>query len=254
ETGAYLSKPIGGEARALNEETVRLSTIGQIVRRRWRLLVVGAAVGALLGAGASVVLSPGYNTSSSVALQGPREKDELATEAQVAMSSIVLDRTAAALQWGVSGADLRGSVSAGVLDGNVIEIRGTAKSPERAQQLTDRVTEEYMTFSAQLTNATTDASAQVRQEQREKLRQQLAQTDDRISQLIGSAPPGTTSGDDLRNELEQLRSGLDQAMKKLEDVEATSSQAKMFILGRAELPSKPASPTMVQLIGGGAGL
>ncbi|MCA1673008.1 MAG: hypothetical protein LC799_12705 [Actinobacteria bacterium] len=117
-----------------SDDVVRLSVIGQIVRSRWRLLAVLAAVGALLGVGASLLFSPGYESTSSVLLQGSQGEEDLLTEAQIATSSVVLDRTAAALGWDVTGEDLRGMVTAEVLDGNVIEVGGLAESPDRAQQ------------------------------------------------------------------------------------------------------------------------
>ena len=83
----------------MNDDSARLTVVWQVLRQRWRLLVVIGAVGALVGAGASLVFSPGYETSTSVLLQGPRDPDELLTEAQVAKSSVVLDRAAGALKW-----------------------------------------------------------------------------------------------------------------------------------------------------------
>src|SRR4051812_45698321 len=103
--------------------------IGQILRGRWRLLTVIAIVGAIVGAAASLVLSPGYRTSTSILLQGPREPDELVTETKVATSTVVLDRAADSL--GMSEAELRDAVTAEVVDGNVIDIVATAPNPDR---------------------------------------------------------------------------------------------------------------------------
>src|SRR5262245_61655861 len=127
---------------AVNDDTARLSIVWQVLRRRWRLLIVIAVAGALAGAGASLLFSPGYETSTSVLLQGPRDPDELLTEAQVAKSSVVLDRAAGALKWGVSGAELAPQITAAVADGNIIEVTAMADTPERAQQLADRVAQE----------------------------------------------------------------------------------------------------------------
>ncbi len=245
-----------------SDELVRLSVIGQIVRRRWRLLAVLAAVGALLGAGASLLFSPGYESASSILLQGPRDEEVLLTEAQIATSSVVLDRTAAALGWDVTGAGLRGPVSAEVVDGNVIEIRGSAESPERAQQLTDRVTQEYVSFSTQLASGAAEASEQVLQERRETLQQRVAETNRRISELQGSAAPGaqTVEGAQARTELARLRTTLADAMTELDDIEgreeeaeaeAAFSRANIIVMEPAVRPSSPAEPTLVQFIAGG---
>ena len=237
----------------MNDDQARLSVIWQVLRLRWRLLVVITVLGALVGAGASLVFSPGYETSTSVVLQGPRDPDELLTEAQVAQSSVVLDRAAGALKWGVSGGDLASQVSATVADGNIIDISATAGTPERAQQLADRVAQEYVTFSTQLLSTTADASAQVSQEQQQTLRQQIIETNQKISDLHNSAGQGQTIDSvGVRTELEQLRTSLSQAVAKLDDLDTASGQAKMVVMGPAERPFGAASPTMTDLVGGGA--
>ncbi|MGH3932836.1 MAG: hypothetical protein ACRDTF_23000, partial [Pseudonocardiaceae bacterium] len=242
----------------MSDDVVRLSVIGQIVRGRWRLLAVLAVLGALLGVGASVLFSPGYESASRVLLQGPRDKEELQTEAQVATSSVVLDQTAAALGWGGTGAGLRGSVRAEVLDGNVIEIRGSAKNPDRAQQLTDQVTQEYLTFSTQLVSGATEASAQVLQERRDTLQQRVAEINRQIADLQGSS---SGAGGQAGSELNRLRSTLNDAMTELDRIEgrgqeaeadAAFSRASILVMEPAMRPSSPADPTLMQFIVGGA--
>lgn len=237
----------------MTEDAVGLSMVGQVLRRRWRLLAVIAAAGALVGAGASLVFSPGYETTADVLLQGPRDQDELLTEAQVAHSSVVLDRTATGLGWGVTGTELADSVTATVTEGNIIEITGRAATPERAQQLADRVAQEYVTFSTQLLTDTADSAAQVSQEQQQTLRQQVLDTNQRISDLHASAGEGNTIDSvGVRTELESLRSALSQAVAKLDELDAASTQAKMVVMGPAERPVGPAAPTAVHFAGGGA--
>lgn len=237
----------------MNDDTARLSIVWHVLRQRWRLLIVIAALGALVGYGASVLFSPGYETSSNVVLQGPRDPDELLTEAQVAQSSVVLDRAAGALKWGVSGADLAKQVTAAVADGNIIEIKTMADTPEHAQQLADRVAQEYVTFSTQLLSTTADASAQVSQEQQQTLRQQIVETNQKISDLHNSAGQGQTIDSvGVRTELEQLRTALSQAVAKLDEMVTASTQAKMVVMGPAERPLGPAAPTMTDFVAGGA--
>lgn len=244
-------------------DVVRLSMVGRLVRRRWGLLVVLAVVGAALGAGVSLLFSPGYESTSSVLLQGPRDEEELVTEAQIATSSVVLDRTATALGGalgggGVTGADLRGSVSAEVVNGNVIAIRGSAETPEQAQQLTTRLTEEYIRFSTQLVSGATDASAEVLQQRREMLEQRVAETSRRIEELQG---PGASASGGARGDLERLQSTLADAITELDDIEgrarsaeadAAFARASIVIMEPASRPSGPAEPTLLQLIGAGA--
>lgn len=236
----------------MTDETVRLTSVGRILRRRWRLLVALSALGALVGAGASLLFSPGYQASASVLLQGPREANELLTEAQVAQSTSVLDRTASTLGWKVTGNQLQKSVTAAVTDGNIVRITGTAATPGKAQQLAQQVAEQYIAFSGQLITNTSDAAAQQFQQQKEALRQQVAQTNQRLTDLAKQATGPGVESVQVRTQLEGLRTGLAEAMTKLDQADAASSTAKMALVGPAELPTSPASPTMVQFVAGGA--
>lgn len=237
----------------MNDDTARLAVVWRVLSRRWRLLVVIAALGALVGAGASVLLSPGYETTASVLLQGPRDPDELLTEAQVAKSSVVLNRTAAALRWGVPGADLADDVTAVAADGNIISITATADSAERAQQLADRVAQEYVTFSTQLMANSADANAQLSQEQQQALRQQIIDTNQKISDLHNAAGQGQTiESVGVRTELESLRSALSEAVAKLDELDTAAGTGRMVVMGPSERPSGPAAPTMTHFVAGGA--
>ncbi|MCT2585738.1 YveK family protein [Actinophytocola gossypii] len=237
----------------MNEDALGLSLLGRVFRRRWRLLLVVTAAGALVGVGASLLFSPGYETSASVLLQGPRATDELRTEAQVASSSVVLDRTAASLGWGLTGRELADSVTTSVADGNIIEITAVADTAERAQQLADRTAQEFVAYSSQLLGGTEDATARVSQEQQDALRQQVSQTMQRISDLHAAAGRGDTIDSvGVRTGLESLRTALAQAMTKLDEIDAAASQAKMVVMGPAQRPTAPAAPTMVHFAGGGA--
>jgi capsular polysaccharide biosynthesis protein len=247
---------LGRGPDAVNDDATdpaRLAIVWQVLRQRWRLLLVIAVLGAAAGAGASLVFSPGYATSASVLLQGPRDPDELLTEAQVARSSVVLDRAATALEWGRSGAQLADDVTAAVADGNIIEITAVADSPERAQQLADRVAQEYVTFSTQLQANTADASAQVSQEQQQTLRQQIVETNQKISDLHNAAGQGQTIDSvGVRTELESLRSALSGAVSKLDELDTVAGAAKMVVMGPAERPAGPAAPTLTHFVAGGA--
>lgn len=239
----------------MNDDTARLSMVGHVFRRRWRLLIAFAVVGAAVGAAASSILSPGYEASANVLLQGPREPDELTTEAQVAISSAVLDKVAAGLKWGKSGTELSDSVTAEVAEGNIIQITGAADTPERAQQLADRTANEFVRFSVQLLSDTTDSAAQVSQESQQALRQQVIDTNRRISELHGSAGKGgTIDSVGVRTELESLRSALAESMARIDELDAAASTAKMVVMAPAVKPTSQAPPTMLQLVAGGAAL
>ncbi|WP_406166099.1 Wzz/FepE/Etk N-terminal domain-containing protein [Streptomyces sp. NBC_00996] len=236
----------------MNEDTIRLVTIGRILRRRWRLLAVLAVVGALVGYGTSVlVFPPRYTASAPVLLPGIWEERELLTQVDIATSSAVVDRAAAALHWsGVSDTELQKNVSAKAADGNIITISGTADTPERAQRLADRVAQQFVQFTAQIAGGGTDAGATT---ETEALRKQVAETNRRITDLAKAADPGqTVESVQARTALENLRTSLEDAMKKLAEANPATNKAGMVVMGPAARPTGEASPTRIQLIVGGA--
>ncbi|WP_405594363.1 Wzz/FepE/Etk N-terminal domain-containing protein [Streptomyces sp. NBC_01092] len=234
----------------MNDDTIRLVTIGRILRRRWRLLAVLTVVGALVGYGASVVLfPPRYTTSTSVLLPGQWEERELLTQVDIATSSSVVDPVADKLGWsGVSAAELRDRVSAKAADGNIIKISGTADTPERAQQFSDRVAQEFVTFAARIAGGSTDAATAP-----EALREQVVETNRRITDLANAADPGrTVESVQARTALEKLRTSLEEAMTKLDEADPATNKAGMVVMGPAARPTGEAPPTRMQLIVGGA--
>ncbi|WP_406357736.1 Wzz/FepE/Etk N-terminal domain-containing protein [Streptomyces sp. NBC_00658] len=235
----------------MSDDTIRLVTIGRILRRRWRLLAALAVVGALVGYGASVVFPPQYTTSASVLLPGQWEERELLTQVDIATSSTVVDRAASALEWsGVSGTELQDQVSAKAADGNIIKISGTADTPERAQQLSDRMAQQFVKFAAQIAGGSTDPDAATGTE---ALRQTVAETNRRITDLADAADPGqTVESVQARTELEKLRTSLEEAMTKLDEADLATNKAGMVVMGSAARPTGEAPPTRVQLIVAGA--
>ncbi|MFE3031477.1 Wzz/FepE/Etk N-terminal domain-containing protein [Streptomyces canus] len=236
----------------MNEDTIRLVTIGRILRRRWRLLAVLAVVGALFGYGTSVlVFPPRYTASAPVLLPGVWEERELLTQVDIATSLTVVDRTADALHWSdVSRDALRDNVSASAADGNIITISGTADTPERAQRLADGVAQQFVQFAEQVAGSGSDGSVAA---QTEALRKQVAETNRRISELAGAADPGqTVESVQSRTALENLRTSLEAAMKKLEEADPSTTKSGMVVMGQAPRPTGEAPPSRIQLIVGGA--
>jgi capsular polysaccharide biosynthesis protein len=216
-------------------------------------LLLLAVLGAGVGAGASAVFSPGYETQASVLLQGARQPDELLTQAQVATSSVVLSRTSAALGLGVSGTDLQKSVRASVAQGNVVTITAAGDTPEHAQQLADEAAKEFVRYATQLLGNSADQAAQLAQQQKEALRQQVAQTNQRILALTSSVPNGdSVEGVQARTELQGLRTALEQAVNSLNTADAATGAGNMVVLGPSERPSAESAPTLLQLTLGGA--
>ncbi|MFI1715879.1 Wzz/FepE/Etk N-terminal domain-containing protein [Streptomyces litmocidini] len=235
----------------MSDDTIRLVTIGRILRRRRRLLTVLVVVGALVGHGVSLLLPPRYTTSASVLLPGAWEERELLTQAQVATSSVVIDRAAAALGWaGVDGRELREQVGAKAADGNIIEISGTADTPERAQQLSDQVARQFVDFATRIVGDSADPEAAARLE---ALRQTVVQTGRRITELSEAAGSGrSVESVQTRTELEGLRTTLQESIEKLEQADPTADKANMVVMGPAPRPVGEAPPTRTQLVVGGA--
>ena len=246
----------------MNDVGINLALIGRLVRRRWPVLLVLALLGAGLGAAASLVLSPGFVSTSKVLLQGSRDEKQLPAETQVATSLIVLDRTADALKWGVTGSQLQSKVSA-IVSGNVIEISGAADTPVRAQQLADRATAQYIAFSTRIVTDAANASAEFAQKGRQAVQQHVDDANKRITELQASpaiAAPGP-EGDQARTELQQQQQAITKASKDLEQVDQASESAALdaslgasssTIIELATRPDAPASPTLIECIIGGA--
>ncbi|MFV2118872.1 Wzz/FepE/Etk N-terminal domain-containing protein, partial [Streptomyces sp. Act-28] len=220
----------------MSDDTIRLVTIGRILRRRRRLLVVLALAGALVGHGVSSLFPPRYTTSASVLLPGAWEERELLTQAEIAASSVVVDRAAATLGWtGVDGSELRDRVSATVADGNIIRISGTADTPERAQRLSDQVARQFVAFAARIAGDSADPEAATRPE---TVRQMVTRTSRRITELADAADPGrTVESVQARTELAKLRTALQQAVDKLDRADPAADRAGMVVMGPAARPT-----------------
>lgn len=238
---------------------IDLTLVSRLIRHRWRVLTALAVLGALLGFGLSFMLSPGYVSDSKVLLQGERDKDQLPGESEVATSSIVLDRAAEKLGWGVTGLDLRSRVTA-LVDLNVIEIRGAAGSPEQARQLTDQVTTEYVAFAAQISGVgAPDAAGPSRAD----LQRVIDNANNTIRRLQGSsaADSGGADGDRIRGEIQRAEQDLARATAQQDQAggsdassagSTTQNRPTGSVIQPATLPTGPASPTMLQLVVGGA--
>ncbi|MFD5920637.1 polysaccharide biosynthesis protein [Kitasatospora sp. NPDC058201] len=252
----------------MSDEAIRLVTVGRIFRRRWRLLAVLAVVGALVGYGGSLLFPPRYTTSASVLLPGAWQERELMTQAQIATSSVVLDRVAAELgrtgagtgaatgtststSAGTSTDELRGRVSATAADGNIIKISGTGDTPEQAQQLSDQVAQQFVAFAARISGSGEGTEPETTQPQ--ALRQMVAQASRRITDLADAADPGqTVESVQTRTELAKLRTTLQEAVNKLDQVDPAAGKATMVVMGAAARPTSEAPPTGMQLVVAGA--
>jgi capsular polysaccharide biosynthesis protein len=254
------------EYPALGDDVVRLSVIGQILRRRWRFLLVLAVLGAVIGATASLLWPPAYESSSRVLVQGDVGKDRVRSEAQIAMSLVVLDRAATGLNWGTDGPGLRNSVTAAVADGNVIEIKAKAGSPDRARQLAEQVTQQYVAFSTEILTRSASASGEVLAPRKDSLQKNVADMNLRISELQGSVgllTAANAEGAAARAELQQLSSNRTEAVKELNDLDgriataqaqAAASRENFSVIEPPVASPAPVTLTRLQWIADGAAL
>jgi capsular polysaccharide biosynthesis protein len=247
----------------VGEDVVRLAVLGHLARAKWRLLVAMAVVGALVGLGASLLLSPGYASTSKVLLQEPRDEQAVLTEAELAVSQVVLDKAAADLGTGVSGLDLRGRVSAAVVGGNIVGLTGLAATPEQAQQLTQHATEEYVAFSTQVATDFATAANEVQSQHKDEVQQRIDEANEQIARLQksgGTNAPGTdgvqaqAALDQLRTTVTQSQQELDQINGRVRDSQADGkvARASVNIIEPAVLPLGQAQPTPWVLSAGGA--
>lgn len=248
----------------MSDDVVRLSVIGQILRRRWRLLLALAALGAVVGATASLLWPPVYESSSLVLVQGDAGKDRMRSEAQIAMSLVVLDRAAAGLNWGVDGPGLRDSVTAAVADGNVIEIKVKADSPDRARQLAEQVTQQYVAFSTEILTRSASVPGEVLAPRKDSLQKQVADMNRRISELegsVGQVTAGNAQDAAARAELQRLGNDRTDAVKELNDLDgqiakaqaqAAASRANFSVIEPPVAPPSSALPARLELVAGGA--
>jgi capsular polysaccharide biosynthesis protein len=247
----------------MNETSVDLALIGRLMRRRKIVFVMLAVIGAGLGAASSVVLSPGYVSTTKVLLQGSRSENEIPGETQVATSLVVLNKTADDLKWGITGIQLRGRVSAAIADGNVLTISGSAPTPQAAQQLSDKASAGYLNFSSQIISDAANASSATTQQARTALQAKVDAANKRITELQTSPTLNAAGadGDQARAEMQQAQRSVSEADKQLEQIDSAATTASLDaalsgatarIIEPATLPDAPSSPTLIELILGGA--
>ncbi|MFF3879379.1 polysaccharide biosynthesis protein, partial [Streptomyces sp. NPDC001978] len=87
----------------------------------------------------------------------------------------------------------------------------------------------------------------------EALRQKVVETNRRITDLANAADPGqTVESVQTRTALEKLRTSLQEAITKLDQVDPATDKANMVVMGPAARPTGEAPPTRMQLIVAGA--
>lgn len=246
---------------ALRDEAIRLSLVGQILRRWRRLLAALVVLGAGLGALAWVVLPTTFESTSTVLLQGGHSDDQVRTEAQISTSRVVASRAAIALGWDPETID-DDAVSTEVRDGNVMKITARAEGPGDARRFAQQVTEEYIRFSTQIADRAAEAAAAALSGRREELERQL----ETVNQAIDARHlglPVEMPRDAGPTDLNSLRASRTDLLRELNDIvgliaktkaQAAVGRASIRVIEPPEVPRGPATPTLLLLVAGGAGL
>lgn len=180
---------------AHGESSVEFADYGEILRRRWWLIVVGTVVGAGLAVGALYMLPKTYTSvalvqvkpvGSQVAVANGRTSSDLNldTEAQIVTSNAVAARAQALLRTTTPAADLGKQVTVTVPPNtSVLSIGFEAETPGAAQTGAQAFVDAYLANRKQ--TATDDLKSQVDaiRSQIDDLQGQLTRSNQRLATL-----------------------------------------------------------------------
>jgi succinoglycan biosynthesis transport protein ExoP len=193
-------QPKDQEDFASEPHSVDLRDYWSIVRRRWRLIVLLALIGALGGAGYSVARGPSYTATAQVVVlpvtQAPLNQTNqatsqvnMSTEQAIAQSGSVIKRAAVTLKTAASklqstaASRLSVTVPASTLTtSNVLQITWRADSRPLAQQGANAFANAYLSYRHQeLAGQISDLQSTL-QQQTSSLRKQITQLSGQLAQ------------------------------------------------------------------------
>lgn len=172
------------------EQPIDLRQVRAALRRQWRLLVVSACVGWLLGLIAAFIFPPQYSSTSLVLIGSATDTGsatdrsraaDVATQAEIVLSEPVLDSVIKDKGLDLTVRDLRDKVSVSTPTSSLIEIEASASSDADAELVATAIAESYLDFITRA-GAPLSADARTRLEQEaEALRGQSRQLDQEIA-------------------------------------------------------------------------
>lgn len=172
------------------------------LRRHRRAMFVAAVIGAALGMGAVYLWPPMY-ASSSLVLLPPKAADpnqmaeQVKTDIRIATSDAVLGPASRGLRPRMSKEDLAGQVEVTAATPLVLEIRGRAAEPERAEAISGAVADANVTYVMESLSATSSARGASRTARENELETALEEISDQVAattaRLEGAGPPGPQS-------------------------------------------------------------
>lgn len=189
------------------QQTVDVRALAISLRRRWRVLVIAALLGAVCGLGFGLARPAPYTSDTWVLLpsignaSGQAPARSVETQVELARSAAVLDTAGRTLAPALSAEDLRlGHVSVQALSDDVLQIWGIAETPELAESIASRVASADVEFLNGQLNSLTDAQRAAIDLRIQTLQTTLGALNTELSQararLVGSDPASAASRGD----------------------------------------------------------
>jgi capsular exopolysaccharide synthesis family protein len=249
----------------VGSEPVNLRQQVAVIRRRWRVVVLFTLLGVAVALLVSLVQSPTYSSSTSLALtpvnaaQSPTnglvmQPTEIATQVQVLLSTPVAQRVIDTLQLDTSTTSLLNSVTvAQESDTRVIIVTARRPTSAEARSVAAAFAQEYLAYSKEQATEQSRAALAVLAEEAQRVRDRLAQVQKQLPGATGTEATQLQSEQQaLLVELTQILG--DQATASVNSPGALGDGGQVLV--EAPLPTSPASPKPLQaaLLGGFLGL
>lgn len=234
-----------------------------IVRRRWRLVVVIAVLGAVCGVEYSAHAGHSYTAQASVVVdavtQGPQGAStpvttavNMSTEQAIAQSAAVIQLAAAKLGVPVAQLDasaakrLSVSVPASTLTtSNVLQINWQADKPALAQQGANAFAASYLAYRQHVLQGEVTVLQKNLQQQAATLKKEISS----LSGQLSGTTSGTSANQVLTVELTQVSQQYNTTQADLAGIPAYNISGGQLI--SALLPSKPSGVSRSVLAAGG---
>jgi succinoglycan biosynthesis transport protein ExoP len=197
-----------GVARPVDEDVTNLSDHLAILRRRWKLLVIGLLVGVGLALGMSSLETPMYKAESTLLLEPDKtttsptimDPDEVATQASVIASVGVAERVLNELKLDDTTQQLLKSVKVSVIDQTrTVAISAERRTAAEAADVANSFARQYIAFRSDTLIAANLSTRTALLSKLSTLRAQL----DQVRQDLANNP-----GDRQRQQLEAMEAAL----------------------------------------------
>ncbi|NPC97959.1 hypothetical protein [Nocardioides sp. zg-DK7169] len=234
-----------------------LGRYGRVLRRRWIVLLVCAALGAGIG-GAYAALRPSTATAAAmvnlnVISQDPfdlqREPSGLIdaqTEVQTVRSSEVVARAAEKLE-STTPAEIRDGLRAEVYpDATVLRLTYTAGSVEEAVAGADRIAEEFLAYRGSLARQRVANAVEQLSRRRDLLRDDVLAA----TREIADAPAGSRMAGAAAQERDILDSEIEELLLRIGELSAIETTGGTVITNAGDIGATTGRPPALLVAGG----